>query len=141
MIPVYAKIGIITLMGSVLVLIKGSQSTAPPPTPEQQYMIQVDKSNAALDKYLKLPCESDPKDIKAVSTELSTQMGNLETAYQNLPSNQDILVQSRETELFIGYIELVNKYVPAKIHACMGDKDKDNSTPNPAPVPAHNITS
>jgi hypothetical protein len=59
-------------------------------------MAQVDKANDALDKYLTLPCASEPKDIKAVSANLTAEMNNLRVAYQNLPSGQDNLVQARE---------------------------------------------
>ena len=61
-------------------------------------------------------------------------MDNLNTAYENLPDNQDALTQDRETELFVGFIELANKYVPLKIDACSSKVSPKPTTPaSPAP--------
>ena len=129
----------------LLVPIEGAQEKSPPKATEvtpEQFMAQVDKSNAALDKYAKLPC--DNKD-ETVINDLVTQIGNLKIAYKNTPNGQDASIQLRETELFLGFLEVATSYTSSKNSICLGDKnkkdkDKDEHEPTPALHP-HNLKS
>jgi hypothetical protein len=78
-------------------------------------MAQIDKVNVALDNYMNLPCDSDPT---VVATALNVEIGNLEEAYSNLPSGQDSLVQNREDELYVGFVEVANSRVSLKLKTC-----------------------
>lgn len=123
--------------GSVLIPVKAHNTPPvpqpPTPTPEQQYIAQIDKANVALNAYLQLPCDSKPEDIKAVIAELTAQVTGLKDAYNGLPKGQDFAVQTRETELILGFVQLENTYVPIEVRAC---EPPEPATPDSTPVPA-----
>lgn len=139
---VLTKAAFMILLVAFLVPIEATQSeNASPPTPPaatvkpitpDQYLAQVDKSNAALDKFLKLPC--DDKGIPDAAQDLMTQMVNLKDAYAGLPdTGQDVLVQDRESELYVGFIDLANSYIKEKQETCSPTtKPDDDQTPEPA---------
>ena len=89
-------------------------------TPEEQFTAQVAASNVALMAFINLSCD----DTKAptVAKELAAQLDNLKAAYKNLPQDQDPLAQMRDTELFIGFMELTTITVPDKKKSCSKDE-------------------
>lgn len=134
---VLTKVALIVTLAALLLPLEATQTPAPTPAPkpmsEQQFIAQIDKSNVAMDKFLRLPC--DDKGIPDAAQDLLTQINNLKEAYKNISNTgQDTLVQTRETELYIGFIELADSYIPEKRQGC-APADKPDSDPSPPIIP------
>lgn len=94
----------------VAALVVGSFVTPKKPAPklvetfDTQYMAQVDKTNAALRDYANTPCielefEEAQKNLEKEDTVLIGM-------YHSIPEGEDEIVQAKQVELYVGFLQL-----------------------------------
>jgi hypothetical protein len=113
----------------VAALILSSVSSSPKkPTPkftetfDQQYMAQVDKTNAALRTFANTPCTAPEfRDAVDKFKENTALLGGL---YRAIPEGQDDIVFAKEVELYIGFLSVAQESVDRQNQCIKENKPK-----------------